>query len=372
MAEIKKKTASSRARTSNRKSSKRPTWVKWLVGVAAALVVLAAVAAIVIVPTATSKYHSKDKDNKDAMIFIRQGSTLEDVRDSLAKATDKEFADNVVKLLKYTGTDLSKRQGAFIIKNDESAYSVARHLRSGAANEVKVTINNLRTKEDLAARLSKTLMRPKEEFLAALNNAEICQSVGMTTDNITGLFLADTYQFLWDVEPAKLIKHMKRNSDNFWNSERKSKAEKLGLTPNEVVALAAIVEGEIMKNDEKGMVARLYMNRLKQNMKLQADPTVKFALQKFDLIQITYDQLAVKSPWNTYYVEGLPPGPICMPEKSTIDAVLNAPEHNYIYMCAKDDLSGYHNFAETYAQHEANAAKYHKALREYKQKKNIK
>lgn len=372
MAEIKKKTTS-RAKTPRKKSSKKlPEWKKWLIGGGVTLAVLVIVAAIMIGPSATSKFHSEDKNVNEVMIHLRKGSSLEEVRDSLAKATNEEFANDVVKLLKYSRTDLSKRQGAFLIKDGESAYSVARHLRSGAANEVKVTINNLRTKEDLAARLSKTLMRPKEEFLAAFNDEELCKSVGMTTDNVTGLFLADTYQFLWDVEPAKLLQHMKKFSDQFWNAERKAKAEKLGLTPNEIVALAAIVEGEVMKNDEKGKVARLYMNRLKQHMKLQADPTVKFALKKFNAIQITYDDLAVKSPWNTYYVEGLPPGPICMPEKSTIDAVLNAPEHNYIYMCAKDDLSGYHNFAENYAQHEANADKYHNALREYKKKNNIK
>ncbi len=188
--------------------------------------------------------------------------------------------------------------------------------------------------------------------------------MGMTTDNVTGLFMADTYQFLWDVEPAKLMQHMKKFSDQFWNDERKAKAEKLGLSPNEVITLASIVEGETNKADEKGMVARLYMNRLKQHMKLQADPTVKFALKNFALRRITFEDCSVQSPWNTYYVFGLPPGPICLPEKSSIDAVLNAPQHNYIYMCAKEDFSGYHNFAETYAQHEAYAAKYHQALRE--------
>ena len=207
-------------------------------------------------------------------------------------------------------------------------------------------------------------MHSKEEFLEALNDEELCKSLDMNTDNITALFLPDTYQFLWDIEPAKLIKHMKKFSDQFWNEERKAKAQKLGLSPNEIVALAAIVEGETNKADEKGKVARLYLNRLKQNIKLEADPTVKFALKNFALRRITFEDCKVQSPWNTYYVTGLPPGPICLPEKASIDAVLNAPEHNYIFMCAKEDFSGYHNFAETYSQHEAYAAKYHQALRE--------
>lgn len=358
MAENKKKKTASRTKSSKRKSSKKPAWKKWLIGCMAALVALAAIGAIFLAPYLTTK------SDKDAMLLIRKGTSIEAIKDSIARNTSDQFADKVTSLLKYTHADLSKRQGAFKIKKGESAFSVARHLRSGAANEVKVTINNLRTKEDLAARLAKTLMRSKEEFLAAFNDKELCQSMGMTTDNITGLFLADTYQFLWDIEPTKLLQHMKKFSDQFWNYDRKAKAEKLGLSPNQVVALASIVEGETNKADEKGKVARLYMNRLKQHMKLQADPTVKFALKNFALRRITFEDCSVQSPWNTYYVEGLPPGPICLPEKASIDAVLNAPQHNYIYMCAKEDFSGYHNFAETYAQHEANAAKYHQALRE--------
>ncbi len=157
---------------------------------------------------------------------------------------------------------------------------------------------------------------------------------------------------------------MKKFSDSFWNSDRKEKAEKLGLTPDEVIALAAIVEGETAKADEKGKVARLYMNRLKQHIKLQADPTVKFALGDFALRRLRLADTRIESPWNTYYVEGLPPGPICIPEKSSIDAVLDAPEHDYIYMCAKEDFSGYHNFAVDYSEHEANAKRYQNALNE--------
>ena len=180
-------------------------------------------------------------------------------------------------------------------------------------------------------------------------------SLEKDTNNVTGLFLADTYQFLWDIEPAKLLESMKKFSDSFWTSDRKEKAEKLGLTPDQVIALAAIVEGETAKADEKGKVARLYINRLKQHIKLQADPTVKFALGNFALRRLRLADTRVESPWNTYYVDGLPPGPICIPEKSSIEAVLDAPEHNYIYMCAKEDFSGYHNFAVSYSEHEANA-----------------
>lgn len=354
MTDIKKKTT----RTLRKKAGQKPAWRKWAIGAGVTLLVLVALGAIVLSPFLTTQ------SDKDATLLLRFGTNNLAARDSIAKITDDKFADKVMALLDYTGGDVSQRQGAFKIKKGESALSVARHLRSGAPDEVKVTINNIRTKEDLAARLAKKLMRDKEEFLAALNDKELCKSFGLNPDNITGIFLPDTYQFLWDIEPAKLMKHMKGFSDNFWNDERKEKAKKLGLSPNEVVALAAIVEGETAKADEKGKVARLYLNRLKKHIKLQADPTVKFALGNFALRRITFEDCSVKSPWNTYYVEGLPPGPICIPEKASIDAVLDAPEHNYIFMCAKEDFSGYHNFAETNAEHEAFAAKYHQALRE--------
>lgn len=350
MAKSKKKTS-----TKSNKKFKLPLWAKITAGAA---IVIVAIAAIFAAPYLTTKAQ------KDATLYITQGTSNNVVADSLQSITTKEFAAKVMKLVNMSHGDLSTRQGAFNIKEGESALSVANHLRRGAPDEVKLPIVNIRTKEDLAKRIAKRLMMTKEELLKTLNDKDLCAKYGKTPDNITGIFLPDTYQFLWDIKPEKLVEHMAKFSDRFWNDERKQKAQKLGLTPDEVVTLASIVEGETSKADEKGKVARLYLNRLKKNIKLQADPTVKFALQNFALRRITFEDCSVKSPWNTYYVEGLPPGPICIPAKESIDAVLNAPEHNYIYMCAKEDFSGYHNFATTLAEHEAFAAKYHQALRE--------
>lgn len=332
-----------------------PKWIK--VGTIAALVIIA-VGAVIASPYLTAR------SDKEATLYLRRGTPNEAVADSLAKCTSPQFAAKVMKLITLTHGDLSTRHGAFIISEGESALSVANQLRRGAPDELKLTLNNLRTKEDLAKRVAKKLMMSKDDLLAALNDKELCEKYGLTPDNITSIFLPDTYQFLWDVEPAKLIEHMNKYSDKFWSSKRKSKAEEIGLTPVEVVTLASIVEGETSKADEKGKVARLYLNRLKKHIKLQADPTVKFALKNFALRRITFADTSTPSPWNTYYVEGLPPGPICLPEKASIDAVLDAPEHDFIYMCAKEDFSGYHNFAVTFAEHEENAARYHQALRE--------
>lgn len=341
-----------------RKANTKFKLPKWAKITAAAVIVLIAIGAIFAAPFLTTKA------DKKVTLLLKRGMSNKEVADSLASCTNKHFADKVMELIELTHGDMSNRHGAFTIKEGESALSVANHLRRGDPDEVKVTINSIRTKEDLAKRLASRLMMSKEDMLKALNDKELCAKYEKTPDNITGIFLSDTYQFLWDIEPAKLIEHMAKYSNNFWNDERKEKAEKIGLTPDEVVTLASIVEGETSKADEKGKVARLYLNRLQKHIKLQADPTVKFALQNFALRRITFEDCSVQSPWNTYYVEGLPPGPICIPDKASIDAVLDAPKHNYIYMCAKEDFSGYHNFAETLAEHEAFAAKYHQALRE--------
>lgn len=350
------------AKTSRKRPARKQSWLdrlpKWVKVSAVALIVLVAVGAIVASPYLTAS------SDKETTLYLRRGTSNEVVRDSLASCTSPQFASKVMRLVELTGGDLSTRQGAFNIDEGESALSVAIHLRRGAADEVKLTLNNLRTKDDLAKRIAKKLMISKEEMLAALNDKDLCSAYGLNPDNVTSIFLPDTYQFLWDVEPAKLIEHMAKYSDRYWDDERKEKARKLGLEPVEVVTLASIVEGETSKADEKGKVARLYLNRLAQHIKLQADPTVKFALGNFALRRITFADTSTPSPWNTYYVEGLPPGPICLPEKASIDAVLDAPQHDYIYMCAKEDFSGYHNFARTYAEHEAFAAKYHQALKE--------
>lgn len=338
--------------------SKKKKLPRWIVITAVVAVVLVAILAIFAAPYLTVK------SSKDATVFIKRGSSNEVVCDSLAKAVDRDFADKVLRLLNATGGDLSTRHGAFSIKEGESAFSVANHLRRGSANEVKVTINNIRTKEQLAKLLGDKMMMSKEDMLKALNDNELCAKLEKDTNNVIGLFLADTYQFLWDMEPEELLESMKKYSDSFWTSDRKEKAEKIGLTPDQVITLAAIVEGETYKPDEKGKVARLYLNRLEKNMKLQADPTVKYAIGDFARKRLRLSDTKIESPWNTYYIDGLPPGPICIPEKSSIEAVLDAPQHDYIYMCAKEDFSGYHNFAISYSEHEANAQRYAKALDE--------
>ena len=176
------------------------------------------------------------------------------------------------------------------------------------------------------------------------------------------MFIPNTYDIYWNVSIDGLLERMKKEHDRFWNADRTAKATKLNMTSDEVSTLASIIDEETANNAEKPMIAGMYINRLKENMPLQADPTIKFALKDFAIKRIYNKLLKVDSPYNTYVHEGLPPGPIKIASIKGIDAVLNYVEHDYLYMCAKEDFSGTHNFAKTYTEHLKNAAKYSKAL----------
>jgi len=327
---------------------------KWLAGGIVLLVCLAALA--VVAPLTLTGAP------QDGVIKIRRGTPTAAVCDSLQAQVGTTFGKRVQTVLNLLNANLSNRQGAFRISKGDSPLAVARRLRNGVTCGVKFTFNNVRTLDEWAARWGNVFMGDSAEMRQALADTTVCQQLGKTPQTIACLLIPDTYEFYWDIEPVKMLERMHDYYQKFWTDERRDKASKLGITPDQVVTLASIVEEETSKADERGKVARLYLNRLQQGMKLQADPTVKFAIGDFSIKRLTVPMTQVKSPYNTYYVEGLPPGPIRLPEKNTVDAVLNAPAHNYIYMCAKDDFSGYHNFAVDYASHLVNAHRYQDAL----------
>lgn len=298
----------------------------------------------------------------DGLVKLRRGSTIEVAADSLAKNIDTAFASRVASLLHLTGTDLSKRQGAFKVSKGDSPFTTMRRLRSGQPSGIRFTFNNVRTLDEWATRWGDKFMAGKEAMMAALTDSALCAKEGKTVHTIGTLLLPDSYEFYWDITPEKMLDRMHDYHDRFWTAERRAKASRLGLTPEQVSIIASIVEEETAKADERGMVARLYINRFQSGMRLQADPTVKFAIGDFSIRRLTVPMTLTASPYNTYRVDGLPPGPIRLPEKATLDAVLNAPEHNYIYMCAREDFSGRHNFAVDYAEHMANARRYQAAL----------
>lgn len=252
--------------------------------------------------------------------------------------------------------------GHYEIAENEGVLHFVHKLKKGMQSPVRVTIPSVRTAERLAAELDKKLMLDSADIIRAFRDPELCSEYGYDTANIVCMFIPNTYEMYWTVSIDKLLARMKKESDAFWTDERCRKAEAAGLTPREVIVLASIVEEETSNEAEKPMIAGLYLNRLHRGMPLQADPTVKFALKQFSLRRIYTKMLQMDSPYNTYRYAGLPPGPIRIPSVSSINAVLNFKLSDYIYMCAKEDFSGTHNFASTLAEHHVNARKYADAL----------
>ena len=263
------------------------------------------------------------------------------------------------------------RTGRYAIHPNEGSLKIWRHLKNGLQDPVSLTVPSVRTIERLSAEMGKKLMLDSATIYHALTNDGTCAKYGYDTATIACMFIPNTYDIYWNVSIDKLLDRMKKESNRFWNFERKQKADAMKLTPNQVITLASIVDEETANNAEKPMIAGMYYNRLMlrdakypQGMPLQADPTIKFAWKRFDLKRIYNNLLFIDSPYNTYKYPGLPPGPIRIPSVAGIDAVLNHVHHNYLYMCAKEDFSGTHNFARTYDEHLQNAAKYTKALNE--------
>lgn len=252
--------------------------------------------------------------------------------------------------------------GAYRFGQSDNCLTVYRRLKSGAQTPVNLTLPSVRTVGKLLKTVSHQLMTDSSNLARLLMDSTYCAQIGYSTETLPCLFIPNTYEVYWTMTPEAFVKRMQKEHDRFWNEERKAKAQSIGLTPEEVATLASIVEEETANNAEKPMVAGLYINRLHADMPLQADPTVKFALQDFGLRRILHTHLETDSPYNTYKHTGLPPGPIRIPSIQSIESVLNYTRHNYLYMCAKEDFSGTHNFAATFSQHLANARKYQQEL----------
>ncbi|HCD76843.1 MAG TPA: endolytic transglycosylase MltG, partial [Prevotella sp.] len=243
-------------------------------------------------------------------------------------------------------------------------FTVFRHIKNGQQTSVNLTIPEVKTMDRLAGALSRKLMMDSATVAQAFANEDFCRKYGYDTATIAALFIPNTYDIYWNVSLDRLMERMQKEYKVFWNRNREEKAKAMGLTPVEVATMASIVDEETANNQEKPMIAGMYYNRLKADMPLQADPTIKYAWKNFTLRRIYNNLLYIKSPYNTYKNTGLPPGPIKIASIKGIDAVLNHVHHDYLYMCAKEDFAGTHNFAKTYEEHLQNAAKYSKALNE--------
>lgn len=254
------------------------------------------------------------------------------------------------------------KPGKYLLDKGLNTNEIINMLISGNQQPVDVTFNNLRFFTELAGDISKYIEPDSVTLLQKFNDPAIHEKYGFTENTFHCMFIPNTYEFYWTTTPDQFLERMWMEYNKFWNDERRAKAAQMGLTPEEVTTLASIVQEESNKNDEKPVIAGLYLNRIKRGMPLQADPTVKFALGNFRIKRVLNSHLAIDSPYNTYKYPGLPPGPINFPEISSIEAVLNAAKTSYLYMCARQDFSGYHNFAKSLSAHLENARKYKAAL----------
>lgn len=303
---------------------------------------------------------------KDVEFYLKEITSFSDLAEKLV---DQDIINNqpefylVARIKKF---DRAVLPGRYIIKKDMSNNDIINLFRSGNQTPVKLTFNNIRTREELAGVLSHQLLADSLSFLNLFRNEAFVQDQGFTIHTALCPFIPNTYEIYWNAPPVKVYERMLAEYKKFWTTERLQKADKAGLSPLEVCILASIVDEETAVNNEKSMVAGLYINRLKRGIPLQADPTLRYALHDFSIKRILNEYKSVDSPYNTYKYKGLPPGPIRIPERFTLDAVLNYTKHGYIYMCAKPDFSGSHNFAKTLSEHNRNAKNYHNALNKRK------
>lgn len=294
-------------------------------------------------------------------VNIPAGCTDAGVDSILRADLGKDFGAKVARIWRFRGGSAVRSHGSYLVEPGMPAWRVARNIRRCRQTPVRFTFNNLRTLDRLAARADEMLELTADDFLAAADSL-LSQRGYSGRAEYPAAFLPDSYEFYWTASPAYVVKTLADHRDRFWTPARRERAAALGLTPVQVATIASIAEEETASAEERGIVGRLYINRLHRGMRLQADPTVKFAVGDFSLRRITGVHLAVESPYNTYRNNGLPPGPIRIPDAATLRAVLDAKPHSYIYMCAKEDFSGRHNFATDLAAHNANARRYRQAL----------
>lgn len=298
----------------------------------------------------------------DAIIRIPANATSGNVKDSISRYLGEDYASLVMRMAKISRSDFSKRHGAYLIPAGTSPIRAERKLSKGAQQPLTITINGFRSLSLLSERVARRLDFTADSLLNTATGKDLLNEYGLKPVQALALFIDDSYQVYWSASPEELVSKIGDNYNKVWNAGRKRKASELGLTPAEVMTVCSIVDEESNKLDEKGKIGRLYVNRIKKGMPLQADPTIRFALNDFTIRRVKGSHLKVDSPFNTYIHKGLPPGPIRTTSVATIDAVLDSEPSSHLYMCAKEDFSGYHNFASTYAEHQANARRYQKAL----------
>lgn len=301
-------------------------------------------------------------DRDDRIFLVKKGDTFKSVQQDLYKGNFVNDAVSFSFLARWMDYDKNVRPGRYMLRRNMTNLDAIRVLQAGIQVPVDITFNNVRLLSELGEKITRNTSIEPAEFDDAVDRFVSSNDEGFTRDNVISMFIPNTYEVYFNLSGDELVKRMNSEYHKFWNEERLEKAKKLGLTPIEVSVLASIVKAETVKESEAPTIAGLYLNRLRKDIPLQADPTLVFAVGDFNLKRVLNVHKEVDSPYNTYLNAGLPPGPINMPSIEMIDAVLNGEKHSYLYMCAREDFSGHHNFAKTLTEHNQNARKYQRAL----------
>jgi UPF0755 protein len=303
-------------------------------------------------------------------IIPENGTSKEQVLAILEKDAGLSGTTGISIIAGLSNTWSRIKPGKYEVKKGENAYAIVRMLRNARQAQIKLVINKLRLKEDLAKLIGKQFSTDSTRVMTYLQSSDSLQSLGVDTTQFFSIIIPDTYIFYWNTPLPRILRKLKENSDLFWTkNNRQEKADAKGLTREQVYTLASIVEEETNFDSDKGNIASVYLNRLDKGMPLQACPTIKYAMKDFSITRIYEKYLVNPSPYNTYQRKGLPPGPICTPSPKTIDQVLDAPATNYLFFVAKSDFSGYHHFSSNFAEHDLYAKEYQKALDAYMAKK---
>ncbi|RCH53968.1 endolytic transglycosylase MltG [Mucilaginibacter hurinus] len=310
------------------------------------------------------KFFGANVTDKQEYLYIKTGSGFTDVYQTIREQGIVKDTTSFMWTAHNMEYVNKVKPGRYKLEKGMSNRNLINRLKSGTQEPVKVTFRNIRQKQQFAAFIAKQLEPDSASIINLLDSAAFVERYGFTTDNVYTVFMPDSYEFYWNTPADKFFEKMYGHYQKFWTEERKAKAAAINLTPPQVSVLASIVDAEALHDDEMPIIAGLYLNRLKMGRLLQADPTVIFAMQDFTIKRVLRRYLTYNSPYNTYLYTGLPPGPIMMPSKNAVNAVLDHQKNNYIYMCAKEDFSGYHNFATNEAEHLKNARKFQQALNE--------
>lgn len=309
------------------------------------------------------------KNTETKYLYVDSDDTMDSLYAKVSSVEQVGFGMTGFKLMSSLKHFTQPRTGYYAIEPGTNEFTCVRHFANGLQTPINLTIPEVRTIEEMTQRVSAQLMISAQDLEAVLSDSTYMASLGYSKATLPCLFVPNTYEVYWNISAQDLVIRLNKEKEAFWNDERLSKAKAMDMTPEQIVTLASIVDSETSYGPEKPRIAGLYIHRMQVEMPLQSDPTVIYALGDFKIRRVSLEQTRYKSSYNTYMNQGLPPGPIRIPSIQGIDAVLNYEHNSYLYMCAKEDFSGSHNFTSSYKEHLENAHRYQRALNERNIKK---